>query len=526
MRGGRLIWRVCSATLRLGSALTVAAALLVTQVAAPGAQAAPPEAYYQRVDVSDADALRRSLHEAIDDHRRYPYTSGGTDTWDILELAQEDPSDPENVITVYLNASYPKAGGGNDLYNREHTWPSSYGFPDDNGGNYPFADCHLLFLANDSYNTSRGNTLFRYCDATCQQRPTEPNDGRGGGAGGYPGDSNWRAGTNVSGTWEVWWGRRGDVARALLYADVRYEGGLHGASGRQEPDLILCDDEQLIGASATGLNEPVAYMGMLSALLSWHREDPVDDRELLRNEVVFSFQGNRNPFVDHPEWADCVFEGRCGAECGRDGQCADGDRCTLDSCDRAAGVCVSEPLVCGAGERCVLGACAPTGCDYDGVCEVGEDCGSCAWDCISGTGGLAACGNGVCEAGDGEDCVRCPADCAGRQGGPWSERFCCGAEHSKVAVGCSDPRCTLKGLRCRDLPAVAEPFCCGDGVCAGGPETCRTCPADCRCAGKGCTRACCGDGQCVGETVGSCPTDCGDGPAAYRPRPPSSKPRR
>jgi hypothetical protein len=53
-------------------------------------------------------------------------------------------------------------------------------------------------------------------------------------------------------------------------------------------------------------------MGMLSVLLDWHRQDPVDLVEMQHHETVASFQGNRNPFIDHPEWASCVFEARCG----------------------------------------------------------------------------------------------------------------------------------------------------------------------------------------------------------------------
>ena len=50
-------------------------------------------------------------------------------------------------------------------------------------------------------------------------------------------------------------------------------------------------------------------MGLLADLLQWHDEDPVDDRERGRNDVVYSYQGNRNPFIDHPEWVSYVFLG-------------------------------------------------------------------------------------------------------------------------------------------------------------------------------------------------------------------------
>ena len=52
-------------------------------------------------------------------------------------------------------------------------------------------------------------------------------------------------------------------------------------------------------------------MGLLSVLLQWQKEDPVDLIEFQHHEAVASFQGNRNPFIDHPEWAECVFEGVC-----------------------------------------------------------------------------------------------------------------------------------------------------------------------------------------------------------------------
>lgn len=301
----------CLLRITTASRPLIALALFSLALVAPLAAQAP-DGYYDSVDASTSTALRQSLHEVIDDHQRYPYTSSATDTWDILELADEDPTNSGNILDVYRNASYPKQGGGNTFYNREHTWPTSYGFPNDNSQNYPFSDCHQLFLCNDSYNSSRSNKPFRYCSASCSENPTEFNAGRGGGSGVYPGNSNWTSGSNTAGTWEVWPGRRGDVARALLYLDVRYEGGLHGITGVSEPDLILTDDEGLIAASNTGSNESVAYMGMLSVLLQWHAEDPVDSQELLRNDQVFAFQGNRNPFVDHPEWVDCLFSDNCG----------------------------------------------------------------------------------------------------------------------------------------------------------------------------------------------------------------------
>lgn len=273
--------------------------------------AQPPPGYYDTVNTTNAATLRATLHPVIDDHTRFPYTSTSTDTWNILEQADEDPGNPANVLDVYKNASYVKVGAGNTNYNREHTWPNSYGYPNDGATNYPYTDCHALFIADDSYNTSRSNKPYRFCSALCNEQITLLTNGVGGGSGVYPGNSNWTTGSFTTGTWETWIGRRGDVARALFYLDVRYEGGTHGITGAVEPDMILTDNEALIDASNTGANESIAYMGMLSVLLQWHQQDPVDSKEISRNNVVASYQGNRNPFIDHPEWVECLWNSNC-----------------------------------------------------------------------------------------------------------------------------------------------------------------------------------------------------------------------
>jgi len=288
------------------------ALLLSLAVVAGSAQAQAPPGYYDDADTSSPEALRASLHEIIDDHTRFPYTASETDTWDILEIADEDQDDSDNITTIYRNDSYPKQGGGNSFYNREHTWPKSYGYPNDHPFNYPYTDTHHLFLADISYNEWRSNHPYNNCDVSCTENVTVNNDERGGAGGNYPGDSNWQTGFFTEGSWETWQGRRGDVARALMYTDVRYEGGMHGITGATEPDLVLTDNLNLIDQSRTGANEAMAYMGMLSVLLQWHVEDPVDMAEFQHHETVASFQGNRNPFIDHPEWVACVFEANCG----------------------------------------------------------------------------------------------------------------------------------------------------------------------------------------------------------------------
>jgi endonuclease I/methionine-rich copper-binding protein CopC len=281
--------------------------------------------YYASVDATNATTLRSTLHVLIDDHTAYPYTSStGTDVWDILESGDENPANPNQVLDVYRNRTYTKVvdrsgATGPTTYNREHTWPNSLGFNDLNGldgnGNpySPYTDAHMLYASASDYNANRGNKPFDNCSASCTENPTDVNNGGGGGSGIYPGNSNWVQGTDGNtGTYEVWARRKGDVARAILYMDVRYEGGT-AANGQPEPDLIVTNNRAQIVVTPSGQVPAQGYMGVLSTLLAWHNADPPDAQEQLRNAVVYSYQGNRNPFIDHPEYAACLWQNVCNA---------------------------------------------------------------------------------------------------------------------------------------------------------------------------------------------------------------------
>jgi len=281
--------------MRAGGSVRALAVVLVLALA-PVALADAPPGYYNTVDDSTPAMLRATVHAVIKaGHVKIPYTAASTDTWNVLELADQDPLNSGRIIDVYRNTSYQKYGAGNPEYDREHTWPKSFGFPDDGSSVLPYSDCHMLFLCNSSYNSSRNNNVYDTCTTITQSYPTANYNGEVG--------VNYRMNAAPEGRWETWLGRRGDVARAQFYADVRYAGG------GTEPDLILTDDINLIVASNTGSNLSVAYMGILTTLLQWHLEDPVSDRERNRNDVVYTYQGNRNPFIDHPEWVLPIFQG-------------------------------------------------------------------------------------------------------------------------------------------------------------------------------------------------------------------------
>ena len=280
--------------------------------------------YYDQVNTDSPEQLRCSLHQTIRGHTAYPYSGSGTNTWTILELAQANPANPNQILDVYRNRYYnavsDRAGTGSGItYNREHTWPNSLGFPGNTGNlglpNAPYTDTHMLWLSDTQYNADRGNKPFANCSPSCGERVTEVNAGTGGGSGVYPGNSNWvQSPDGNQGSFEVWGHRKGEMARAIFYMAIRYEGGVDPTSGQNEPELELTDTRSLI----VGMNNysQTAYMGLLADLLAWHQADPPDAAELARNDVIMSFQGNRNPFVDHPEWATrALFESSNPAVC-------------------------------------------------------------------------------------------------------------------------------------------------------------------------------------------------------------------
>ena len=183
-------------------------------------QANPPPGYYDAASGLSGETLRLALHGIIDDHQRFPYTSSATDTWDIVGAADEDPLNPDNVITIYRNTSVPWSSQNTaDGWNREHTWPSSYGYTNDNACNYPYSDVHHLRAASPSYNSSRSNRLYDDCTGTCDSLVAE------GTA-----FTNLASGVGSEGSWQVWEDRRGDVARGIFYTDTRYEGGSHSVT--------------------------------------------------------------------------------------------------------------------------------------------------------------------------------------------------------------------------------------------------------------------------------------------------------
>ncbi len=314
--GGTCTFTIVAGGVRNASDIAMIANVVVTFHIASGSTV---DGYYAQVNTSSPEQLRCSLHQTIKGHTIYPYSGGTQNTWTILEIAQQDPNNPAKMIDVYRNRSYTigsdRAGvGGGITYNREHTWPNSLGFA--NNSLAAYTDTHMLWLADTNQNASRGNKPYANCASGCSELTTEANNGVGGGSGVYPGNSNWvKSPDGNAGSFEVWNHRKGEMARAMFYMAIRYEGiAAEQAHDGKIPDLELTDDRNKI--VITSNTAAKAYMGLLSTLLDWSQQDQPDAEEVARNNVIQTFQGNRNPFVDHPEWATrALFESVNPATC-------------------------------------------------------------------------------------------------------------------------------------------------------------------------------------------------------------------
>ena len=102
---------------------------------------------------------------------------------------------------------------------------------------------------------------------------------------------------------------KGDIARAIFYMAARYNNysGLDPIS-TYEPNLIIANYATSNGAAEYSSSTHPVAMGILSDLLAWNKLDPVDDYEIRRNDLIYrNYQGNRNPFIDFPQWADAIW---------------------------------------------------------------------------------------------------------------------------------------------------------------------------------------------------------------------------
>ncbi len=249
----------------------------------------PPAGYYSGATGS-GQILKDQLHAIISSgHNPLPYTSSQTDTWDALKELNRDPAAPSDVLLLYSAVSVPADdtnGNGNpnitaDSWSREHVWPRSYGIESSGPDN---SDLVNLRPIRTSVNSSRGNRLFDEVDPNDSVEPgiAPPN---------CP-DCLYDYAFGQGGLWEPRGVEKGDLARSMFYMVVRYDGQESGTT-----DLELGNHP----------DSESSLFGFLDTLVAWHEQDPVDEEERRRNHLVYGYQGNRNPFIDHPEFVSSIF---------------------------------------------------------------------------------------------------------------------------------------------------------------------------------------------------------------------------
>ena len=254
----------------------VFAVLLLLAWTGMGVMAQIPNGYYNNANGKTGDELKVALHNIIKGHHvvsysglldAFPYTDndGNGNVWDIYS----------NCIFSYsgnaLCGDYQQEG---DCWNREHTWPQSWfneqttprsdlfhvyptdGYVNEIRSNYPYGEVN-----NPIYTSGNGSKLGPCVTSGYSGRVFEPVDEY-----------------------------KGDIARSYFYMSVRYysEDSIWDSSGMTNKSEIL----------------PWA----MTMLLRWSDEDPVSDKEIARNNAVYGFQNNRNPFIDHPEYARMIWD--------------------------------------------------------------------------------------------------------------------------------------------------------------------------------------------------------------------------
>ena len=217
------------------------------------------DSYYAGIEGLYGEALLLALRDIIQSN--VTLQSYG-DARDILQETDRDLNNPDNIILMYTRTSVDSTWDQGQTWNREHVWPQSrlaLSSSTSNSNRHIGSDLHNLRAVNPGVNSSRGNKLFGFETTTDTY---------------YPGED------------------RGNAARIYFYMAVMYA------------QLTLSDN---IPDASTTYTPQGAEHGLLSVLLYFHFDDPVDQYEIIRNDIIYGYQNNRNPFVDHPHLVELIY---------------------------------------------------------------------------------------------------------------------------------------------------------------------------------------------------------------------------
>ena len=198
----------------------------------------------------------------------HSYKSSYSDCRDLASKTDSTGSDGK-ISLIYTSVSVTRAdfGGSEGTWNREHIWAKSLGGFDNAGAG---ADLHHIRPSDASINSARGNKKFGNVTSGTEAKGSALVGGMSGGT--YNGSY-----------FEPLDNAKGDIARICLYVYARYGG-----------EISKCNSITNVFESA-------------DVLLEWCALDPVDEWEMERNNTVEKIQGNRNVFIDYPEYAWLIF---------------------------------------------------------------------------------------------------------------------------------------------------------------------------------------------------------------------------
>lgn len=251
----------------------------------------PRDYYPNSLEGKNGAELKTELHNLLKNHTRLPYGSYDYNriacTWTVFKKSDVRPNG--KVWDMYSNNSYnfSNGAGATKGMNIEHSVPKSWwGDAYDEtatpltrfkyDGSY---DLHHLTPSDADANMAKSNYPLGVVDS-----PSFDNGVTKVGTG----QANGRA-TNLFEPADEY---KGDFARMYLY-------------------FVTCYQDYSWKSSALSMFAQNSYPTLnaygQSLLLKWHRQDPVSQKEIDRNNAVYSFQGNRNPFIDYPNMVEYIW---------------------------------------------------------------------------------------------------------------------------------------------------------------------------------------------------------------------------
>ena len=241
--------------------------------------------------------------------------NSGNDTISGFSYSSDKNSNPYLHLlycdyTVQSKTHYSGDGDVNSSsvsFDKEHVWSQSHGFDDGVNSNLTGAgsDLHHLKAGTQYGNrTMHSNYSYGYVKTNKgdQSKAYERKNKFGDPLFSHSGDQK-------SNVFEPQDSDKGDIARALLYMAACYNNLDGSVPQPADPALTLVN--YIVSNTNTGyssVNITNGYYGTLQDILAWHYDDPVDAYEIHRNNLIYkNYQGNRNPFIDYPEWVEYIW---------------------------------------------------------------------------------------------------------------------------------------------------------------------------------------------------------------------------